>query len=109
MNYLGLPAGNVPARLAELPQGPVPIGVQIVGRRWREDLVVDAMVASRTGSDGSATRSGHAADRDGASRGPVAATDEGTGTRVARPGFPAQVPAPSLALCPRGNLALSAL
>ncbi len=45
MNYLGLPAGNVPARLAELPQGPVPIGVQIVGRRWREDLVVDAMVA----------------------------------------------------------------
>jgi amidase len=45
MNYLGLPAGNVPARLAELPQGPVPIGVQIVGRRWREDLVVDAMAA----------------------------------------------------------------
>ena len=45
MNYLGLPAGNVPARLAELPKGPVPIGVQIVGRRWREDLVVDAMAA----------------------------------------------------------------
>jgi len=45
MNYLGLPAGNVPARLAELPQGPVPIGVQIIGRRWREDLVVDAMAA----------------------------------------------------------------
>lgn len=45
MNYLGLPAGNVPARLAELAQGPVPIGVQIVGRRWREDLVVDAMAA----------------------------------------------------------------
>ncbi|KPQ05669.1 MAG: amidase [Rhodobacteraceae bacterium HLUCCA12] len=45
MNFLGLPAGNLPARLAELPQGPVPIGVQIVGRRWREDLVVDAMCA----------------------------------------------------------------
>jgi amidase len=23
----------------------VPVGVQIVGRRWREDLIVDAMVA----------------------------------------------------------------
>jgi len=45
MNFMGLPAGNLPARLAELPQGPVPIGVQIVGRRWREDLVVDAMCA----------------------------------------------------------------
>lgn len=45
MNYMGLPAGNLPARLAELPQGPVPIGVQIVGPRWREDLVVDAMCA----------------------------------------------------------------
>jgi len=45
MNYLGLPAGHVPVRLAELPQGPVPIGVQIVGRRWREDLIVDAMAA----------------------------------------------------------------
>ena len=52
MNYLGLPAGNVPARLAELPQGPQPINVQIVGRRWREDLVVDACVAieDRVGS-----------------------------------------------------------
>jgi amidase len=48
MNFLGLPAGNVPARLAELPQGPQPIGVQIVGRRWREDLVVDAMAAIET-------------------------------------------------------------
>lgn len=45
MNFIGLPAGNLPARLAELPHGPVPIGVQIVGRRWREDLVVDAMCA----------------------------------------------------------------
>jgi len=45
MNYMGLPAGNVPARLAELPQGPQPINVQIVGQRWREDLVVDACIA----------------------------------------------------------------
>jgi amidase len=45
MNYLGLPAGCVPARLADLPNGPQPINVQIVGRRWREDLVVDACAA----------------------------------------------------------------
>ncbi len=45
MNFMGLPAGNVPARLSELPQGPQPIGVQIVGQRWREDTVVDAMIA----------------------------------------------------------------
>lgn len=44
-NYLGLPAGNVPARLEDFPEGPKPIGVQILGRRWREDLVVDAMIA----------------------------------------------------------------
>ena len=44
-NYLGLPAGNVPARLGEFPEGPKPIGVQILGQRWREDLVVDAMIA----------------------------------------------------------------
>lgn len=44
-NYLGLPAGNVPAGLGEYPEGPKPIGVQILGRRWREDLVVDAMIA----------------------------------------------------------------
>ncbi|MBR0651257.1 amidase [Roseomonas terrae] len=44
-NYLGLPAGNVPARLGEFPDGPKPVGVQILGRRWREDLVVDAMIA----------------------------------------------------------------
>lgn len=45
MNYVGLPAGSVPARLAELPRGPQPINVQIVGQRWREDLVVDACIA----------------------------------------------------------------
>lgn len=45
MNFMGLPAGNVPARLADLPQGPQPVGVQVVGRRWREDLVVEALMA----------------------------------------------------------------
>ena len=45
VNYTGLPAGNLPTHIAGLPTGPQPIGVQIVGRRWREDLVVDAMQA----------------------------------------------------------------
>ena len=48
MNFLGLPAGNLPIRLAHLPQGTQPINVQIVGRRWREDLVVEAMQAVET-------------------------------------------------------------
>ena len=48
MNFLGLPAGNVPARLADLPTGLQPINVQIVGRRWREDLVTDACIAVET-------------------------------------------------------------
>lgn len=45
MNFMGLPAGCVPARLMDGPEGPQPIGVQIVGQRWREDLVVDACAA----------------------------------------------------------------
>ncbi len=45
MNYMGLPAGNIPIHVAALPQGPQPINVQIVGRRWREDLIVDAAIA----------------------------------------------------------------
>lgn len=45
INYMGLPAGCVPSRLADLPQGPQPINVQIVARRWREDLAVDACAA----------------------------------------------------------------
>ncbi|MEY8841091.1 amidase, partial [Cribrihabitans sp. XS_ASV171] len=44
-NYMGLPAACLPARLAELPKGPQPIPVQIVARRWREDLAVDAAAA----------------------------------------------------------------
>ena len=45
MNFTGLPAGNIPTRIARLDTGPQPIGVQIAGRRWREDLIVDAMEA----------------------------------------------------------------
>ncbi|WP_170455983.1 amidase family protein [Ruegeria arenilitoris] len=45
MNFLGLPAACVPARLAELPSGRQPINVQIAAQRWREDLAVDAAVA----------------------------------------------------------------
>lgn len=51
MNFLGLPAACVPARLAELPGGPQPINVQVAARRWREDMAVDAAAAieSRVG------------------------------------------------------------
>ena len=35
----------MPSHVAQMPKGPQPIGVQIVGRRWREDLIVDAMEA----------------------------------------------------------------
>lgn len=45
MNFMGLPAGSVPIHLADLAQGPQPINIQIVGQRWREDLVVDACIA----------------------------------------------------------------
>ncbi len=45
MNFLGLPAACVPARLADLPNGPQPINVQIAARRWREDMAVDAAAA----------------------------------------------------------------
>lgn len=45
MNFIGLPAGNMPTHIADLPGGRQPIGVQIIGQRWREDLIVDAMQA----------------------------------------------------------------
>ncbi|WP_170764173.1 amidase family protein [Ruegeria lacuscaerulensis] len=45
MNFLGLPAACVPARLADLPNGPQPINIQIAARRWREDMAVDAAAA----------------------------------------------------------------
>jgi len=41
VNYLGLPAGVVPAGRA----AGLPAGVQIIGRRYREDLILDAMQA----------------------------------------------------------------
>lgn len=48
MNFVGLPAGNMPTRLAKLPSGPQPVNVQIIGRRWREDLIVRAMRSIET-------------------------------------------------------------
>ena len=47
INYLGLPAGVLATDLVE----GLPAGIQVVGRRWREDLICDAMEAiqDRTG------------------------------------------------------------
>jgi amidase len=47
MNFLGLPAGNVAANFND----GLPVGVQVVGRRFREDLILDACEAieSRVG------------------------------------------------------------
>ena len=39
VNYLALPAGNAPMGLVE----GAPSGVQIIGRRWREDQIMDAL------------------------------------------------------------------
>jgi amidase len=41
MNFMGLPAGNVPASYND----GLPVGVQIVGRRFREDMILDACEA----------------------------------------------------------------
>lgn len=41
MNFLGLPAGNVSANYND----GLPVGVQIVGRRFREDMILDACEA----------------------------------------------------------------
>jgi amidase len=48
INYLGLPAGVVPVDLVE----GLPAGVQLVGRRFREDVILDAMasIEQRAGS-----------------------------------------------------------
>lgn len=44
MNFVGLPAGNLPTHLANLEKGLQPINVQIIGQRWREDAIVEAMI-----------------------------------------------------------------
>lgn len=41
MNFMGLPAGNVPANYND----GLPVGVQLVGRRFREDMILDACAA----------------------------------------------------------------
>ena len=41
MNFLGLPAGNIGAHFA----GGMPVSVQIIGKRFREDLILDACEA----------------------------------------------------------------
>jgi amidase len=46
INYLGLPAGVVPVDLVE----DLPAGVQLVGRRFREDVILDAMAAIEQGA-----------------------------------------------------------
>lgn len=39
VNYIGMPAGNVPIGLVK----EMPSGVQLIGQKWREDLILDAM------------------------------------------------------------------
>jgi len=41
VNYIGMPAGNVPVNLID----DLPSGVQLIGQKWREDLILDAMEA----------------------------------------------------------------
>ena len=49
MNYMNLPCANVPAGFHEDPAtGGQPVNVQIIARRWREDLAVDAAEAIET-------------------------------------------------------------
>ena len=39
VNYIGMPAGVVPVDLVD----GLPSGVQLIGQKWREDLILDAM------------------------------------------------------------------
>ena len=41
LNYVGFPAGNIPMDLVD----GLPSGIQVIGQRWREDLILDAMQA----------------------------------------------------------------
>lgn len=43
-NYLGMPAGVVPVDLV----AGLPSGVQLIGQKWREDLILDAMEVIET-------------------------------------------------------------
>ena len=43
INFLGLPAGCFPTHLVQLKEGPQTINVQLIGQRWREDLIVKCM------------------------------------------------------------------
>ncbi len=47
LNYIGFPAGNIPMGLVD----GAPSGVQIIGAKWREDKILDAMesIESETG------------------------------------------------------------
>jgi amidase len=45
MNFIGQPAGNIPTHIASSGAISQPINVQLIGQRWREDLIVDAMSA----------------------------------------------------------------
>ena len=47
INFLGLPAGCFPTHLAQLEQGAQTINVQLIGQRWREDLIVQCMKTIR--------------------------------------------------------------
>jgi len=47
INFLGLPAGCFPTHLAQLEQGAQTINVQLIGQRWREDLIVQSMKTIR--------------------------------------------------------------
>ena len=39
VNYIGMPAGFVPVDLVD----ELPSGIQLIGQKWREDLILDAM------------------------------------------------------------------
>ena len=45
MNFIGQPAGNIPTHITSSGAISQPINVQVIGQRWREDLIVDAMSA----------------------------------------------------------------